>query len=117
MPVRRTPLDRQKAAAAYLIHGNSKAASRACAIPASTIRAWASTPEFQELVSSVRMDMAAVEGNSLRRIFRATLDSIQDRLRNGDVVLNRKTGRTVRVPVRALEAARISALMRDCLGD
>jgi hypothetical protein len=115
MPTRHTPLDRQKAATAYLVHGNSKAASRACGIPASTIRDWARTPEFQELVSLVRLDMAKLAGDSLRRIFLASLDNIEDRLRNGDVVLNRKTGQTVRRPVTALDAARIGALMRDCL--
>ncbi len=108
--------DRYKAAASLFACSNSIAASRETGIPASTIRHWSLNDiEFQEMGQEIRAEFGETIKNKLAAIVNESADQALDRLRNGDVIRDPKTGDQVRVPVKGRDAAIIGAVAFDKL--
>ena len=108
--------DRYKAAASLVATGNSMAASRESGIPASTIRHWAYNDEdFQLMCQEVRTEFGEKLKYKLAQIVDESTDQALDRLRNGDVIRDTKTGALVRVPIKGKDAAIIGAICFDKL--
>ena len=106
--------DRYKAAASLFARSNSIAASRETGIPASTIRHWSLNDiEFQEMGQEMRAEFGETIKNKLAAIVNEAADQTLDRLRNGDVIRDPKTGEQVRVPVKGRDAAIIGAVAID----
>ena len=116
MATRHTREDRYRAAASLVATGNSKAASRESGIPASTIRHWAYNDEdFQLMCQEVRTEFGERIKYKLAEIVNESTDQALDRLRNGDVIRDNKTGELVRVPIKGKDAAVIGAICFDKL--
>ena len=108
--------DRYKAAAALVATGNSKAASRESHIPASTIRHWSQHNEdFQLMCQEIKTEFGEKIKYKYAEIINESADQTLDRLRNGDVVRDTKTGDLVRVPIKGKDAAIIGAVAFDKL--
>ena len=108
--------DRYKAAAALVATGNSRAASRESNIPASTIRHWKYHDEnFKLICQEIRTALGDKIKYKYATIIDESADQVLDRLRNGDVVRDTKTGDLVRVPIKGKEAAIIGAIAFDKL--
>ena len=108
--------DRYKAAAALVATGNSKAASRESHIPASTIRHWSQHNEdFQLMCQEIKTEYGEKIKYKYAEIINESADQTLDRLRNGDVVRDTKTGDLVRVPIKGKDAAIIGAVAFDKL--
>ena len=108
--------DRYKAALALTATGNSKAASRESNIPASTIRYWDNNDEdFRLICQEIRTEFGEKIKFKFATIIDESSDQVLDRLRNGDVVRDTKTGDLVRVPIKGKEAAIIGAIAFDKL--
>ncbi len=108
--------DRYKAAAALVSTGNSQSASRESNIPASTLRHWAHHDEdFQLMCQEIRTALGEKIKYKYATIIDESADQVLDRLRNGDVIRDTKTGELVRVPIKAKEAAIIGAIAFDKL--
>ena len=116
MATKHTREDRYKAAASLVATGNSMAASRESGIPASTIRHWAYNDEdFQLMCQEVRTEFGEKIKYKLAEIVNESTDQALDRLRNGDVIRDNKTGELVRVPIKGKDAAVIGAICFDKL--
>ncbi len=116
MATKHTRTDRYRAAAALVATGNSKTASRESGIPASTIRHWSQNDDdFQMMCQEVRTEFGEKIKFKLAEIIDESADQTLDRIRNGDVVRDTKTGELVRVPVKAKELAIIGAVAFDKL--
>ena len=108
--------DRYKAAAALFATGNSKAASRESHIPASTIRHWSQNDDdFQMMCQEVRTEFGEKIKFKLAEIIDESADQTLDRIRNGDVIRDTKTGELVRVPIKGRDLAIIGAVAFDKL--
>ena len=108
--------DRYRAAAALVATGNSKAASRESNIPASTIRHWSQhDDDFQLMCQEVRTEFGEKIKYKLAEIVNESADQTLDRIRNGDVIRDTKTGDLVRVPIKGKDAAIIGAVAFDKL--
>lgn len=108
--------DRYKAAASLFASSNSIAASRETGIPASTIRHWSLNDiEFQEMCLEIRVEFGETIKYKLAAIVNESADQALDRLENGDVIRDPKTGELVRVPVKGKDAAIIGAVAFDKL--
>jgi len=108
--------DRYKAAALFVATGNSMAVSRDTGIPASTIRHWAQHDEdFQLMCQEIWTEFGEKIKYKYAQIIDESTDQVLDRLRNGDVIRDSKTGELIRVPVKAKEAAIIGAITVDKL--
>jgi len=106
--------DRYKAAAALVATGNSKAASRESGIPASTIRHWSQNDDdFQMMCQEIRIEFGEKIKIKLAEIIDKSADQTLDRIRNGDVIRDPKTGELVRVPIKGRDLAIIGAVAFD----
>ena len=104
--------DRRQAAIQFCLHGNYKEVEKQTGIPDSTVQAWAKQPWFETILGEVRSEAnALIQARSLKTLHKA-FDEIEDRLEQGDAVVT-KFGDTVRVPVKARDAAVIAAIMFD----
>lgn len=106
---------RRKAAVAVAVYGNSKKAATACGVPASTIRDWrANDADFQGLMAEAEIDFGEQIRANLTQIVELATKETLDRLRHGDFALISR-GATVRVPVKARDAAIIAGIAFDKL--
>ncbi len=116
MATKYTREDRYKAAAALVATGNSKAASRESRIPASTIRHWSHNNEdFQLMCQEIKTEYGEKIKYKFAEIINESADQTLDRIRNGDVIRDSRTGDLVRVPVKARDLAIIGGVNFDKL--
>jgi len=108
--------DRYRAAAALVATGNSKSASRESHIPASTIRHWSQfDDDFQMMCQEIKTEFGEKIKFKFAEIINESADQVLDRLRNGDVIRDTKTGDLVRVPIKGKDSAIIGAVAFDKL--
>jgi hypothetical protein len=111
MATKYTREDRYKAAVSLVVNSNSKAASRECRIPASTIRHWKQHDEdFQLMCQEIKTEFGEKIKYQFAEIIDESARQTLDRLRNGDVIRDTKTGEQVRVPIKGKDAAIIGAV-------
>ncbi len=116
MATKHTRTDRYKAAAALVATGNSKAASRESGIPASTIRHWSKNDDdFLLMCQEIKTEFGEKIKYKFAEIINESADQTLDRLQNGDVIRDTKTGELVRVPIKGRDLAIIGAVAFDKL--
>ncbi len=116
MATKYTREDRYKAAAALVATGNSKAASRESGIPASTIRHWSrNDDDFQLMCQEIRTEYGEKIKYKFAEIISESANQTLDRIRNGDVIRDPKTGELVRVPIKGRDLAIIGGVAFDKL--
>ena len=116
MATKYTREDRYKAAAALVATGNSKAASRESGIPASTIRHWShNDDDFQLMCQEIRTEFGEKIKYKFAEIISESANQTLDRIRNGDVIRDPKTGELVRVPIKGRDLAIIGGVAFDKL--
>ena len=116
MATKHTLKDRYQAAASLIATGNSIAASRESGVPASTIRHWQHKDEdFQLVCQELQAEFADKIKFKLAEIINEAADQTLDRLTNGDVVRDNRTGELVRVPIKGKDAAIVGAVAFDKL--
>ncbi len=97
-------------------HGNSLVVSDMTGIPASTLRHWHRNDiDFQTMCQEIRVEFGESIKSKLASIIDAAADQALDRLQNGDVVRDNRTGDLVRVPIRGKDAAIVGAVAFDKL--
>jgi hypothetical protein len=107
---------RYQAAAAMVAHGNSLAVADQTGIPASTLRYWhRNDEEFQSMCQEVWVEFGDGIKSKLAAIIDESADQALDRLKNGDVVRDNRTGDLVRVPIKGRDAAIVGAVAFDKL--
>jgi len=108
--------NRYRAAAALVASGNSKDASRESGIPASTIRHWAhNDDDFQIICQEIRTEFGERIKHQLAEIIHESAKETLDRVKNGDVIRDTKTGELVRVPIKGRDLAIIGGVAFDKL--
>ena len=108
--------NRCRAAAALTATGNSKAASRESGIPASTIRHWAhNDDDFQMMCQEIRTEFGERIKHQLAEIIHESAKETLDRVKNGDVIRDTKTGELARVPIKGRDLAIIGGVAFDKL--
>jgi len=108
--------NRYKAAAALLATGNSKAASRESGIPASTIRHWIHNDhDFQIMCQEIRTQYGEQIKYKFAEIIHESAKETLDRVKNGDVTRDTKTGELVRIPIKGRDLAIIGGVAFDKL--
>ena len=107
-----TPEERIMAATYYAVTGSSIQASEKCAqtgtpIPASTIRKWKNTTSWwKPVLHEVRKAKQDQLDAKLTSIIMEGADKLEDRVRNGNIKLNPKTGELNRIPMTSGELAK-----------
>ena len=107
-----TPEERIMAATYYAVTGSSLQASEKCGqtgthIPASTIRKWKNTTSWwKPVLHEVRKAKQEELDAKLTSIIMEGADKLEDRVRNGNIKLNPRTGELNRIPMTSGELAK-----------
>jgi hypothetical protein len=97
----------------FAVCHNSRRAAEITKIPEGTIRAWKETQWWHEGMQRVHLEKDEELGGSLTQLIDKAVDSINDRLDNGNYVYNPKLDKLIRKPVDAKELAIVAAISVD----
>lgn len=97
----------------YLALGNRNEASRVCNVPIATVKSWSMQPWWQELITSIQSGEGQRSDNKMSKVIDKALDLIVDRLEQGDYQYDQKTGRLVKVPLKARDLERVASGLFD----
>jgi hypothetical protein len=92
----------------YLVLGNMKLVSVDTGVDYGLLRQWKMQPWWKDLELEIRATQNIAVDNKLSRIIERAMDLTLDRLENGEIVLNRKTGLLDRVPVSMKDANKVT---------
>lgn len=91
----------------WLVSGNLAATAAALGIPLATIKTWRYSKWWSEITQELKNEGRVQLSNRLKTVASKALEITMDRLENGDIRMS-PTGETVRIPVPALTAAKIT---------
>lgn len=97
----------------YLAVGKAPMVEAITGVPRATIRQWKMKPWWKELVEEIRSEETLELDAKLRKIVDKSLDTVVDRLENGDFSRNPKTGKLSRTPVKMRDAERVASELID----
>ncbi len=92
----------------YMSVGNMRLVSEVMNIPYNTLVDWKREPWWADLVEEVRKAKRSKTNNKITKIIEDSLELIQDRIENGDFILNNKTGAVERKPVPLRDVANVT---------
>lgn len=92
----------------FLSLGNVRATCDVTRVPYETLRVWRQEPWWATIVSDIQTSKRAALNNRLGGVVDKSLELVEDRLENGDFVLNNKTGQIMRKPAALKDVARIA---------
>lgn len=99
---------RMEVVSRYMLLGNMRVVSEQTNIPYNTLVEWKKSEWWPELVDQLRRQKKGKTNESITKLIEQSMDVMQDRLENGDFILNNKTGEIVRKPVGIKEATTIA---------
>ena len=82
-------------------------------VPRQTIRIWKMQPWWNDLVKEIQQSEDQELDGKLSKIIDRSLDAVNERLTNGDFILDSKTGTIKRVPVKMRDAHRVTTDLLD----
>lgn len=97
----------------YLLLGNLAEVGRQLQIPDITLRMWKVTQWWKDIVDSLKSQETIVFGQRLKTLIEKSLLAVDDRLANGDVIYNQKTGELIRKPVAMKDALKVATDLID----
>lgn len=90
----------------YLITGSRRKTAEMAEISLQTLDRYRDQPWWDEVVAEIKKQRDSKVVHKLSSIVERALEVVEDRLENGDIVLNNKTGTLVRKPVPLREASK-----------
>jgi hypothetical protein len=114
-PKNKTYTEKQKmeAACAFAVAGNSRRVSEITGIPEGTIRSWKNTEWWFETMEQIQKEENEELDTKLTALLNKAVDTVNDRLENGDVIYDTKRGILAKKPVSGKDAAIITAITLD----
>lgn len=104
--------EKREAVALYFVHGTQSAVAQALDIPQRTISDWMRSDWWAEYHAAMVRSCKDESGSAFRRIVKKAATGLEDRLDNGDIILDRK-GREKRKPISAKDLTVIMAIATD----
>lgn len=91
--------EKTDAAKRWIVLGNMRLVSEVTGIPYNTLHDWRKQDWWSELINEVRNGQKAQRNTKMNTVIEDSIEVIHDRILNGDVILNNKTGELQRKPV------------------
>ena len=109
------PEDKKTEVVALYVSGVTRVADleRLTHVPASTIQAWRNQDWWLEVSEKIHTTIDQDLVSKQTEIVESALEQIQDRLENGDAVVNKRTGEVTRKPVSMRDATIVANTMTD----
>ena len=98
---------------AYLTLGNLQQVSAMTNVPVGTLRQWKRADWWTEIVQNIQDEDSQELDAKLRKVVDKTLQVIEDRLDNGDVIYDSKVGEVRRVPAKLRDAVSAANTLID----
>lgn len=99
---------KREAVTKYVIYGNVRRVAEETGVLAETLYDWMREQWWRDMEQEIRSGVKSELMGKMHGIVNRALDILDDRLENGDVVLNLKTGELNRRPVAARDVQRIA---------
>lgn len=112
-PAHWSPAQKEMAVAKWLILGNLMEVQRQTQVPEITLRKWKAQDWWKEKETELRKQANTELEGKLGKVLDKSLEQTMDRLENGDIFYNQRTGKFERVPVKANVVNQISKNMLD----
>lgn len=100
--------EKNNAVKVYLKEGTIVETCRQTGIPEDTLRKWCTTDWWREKLIAYNKESAQVLSGKLGKVLDKALAAVEERLDNGDMIYNPKTGKTTRIGVKASVANKIT---------
>jgi hypothetical protein len=97
-----------QAVSTWLMLGNMAETAIVTGIPLPTLKNWRYTDWFKEMALQLQGEELDKTTASMRKLVDKALKAVEDRLELGDAMFDQKTGKIVRIPVKAQVALKIS---------
>lgn len=95
----------------WLALGNLRQVSEDTGVDYGLVRKWRTEPWWMEIEAEIKASRHTQVDNKLSRIVDKSLELLQDRLENGDFILNQKTGEVMRKPVALKDVNKVAVDM------
>jgi hypothetical protein len=102
-----------EAVTTYLALGNLNETSKVINVPLPTLSKWKQSAWWKELVDDIQSGDNQKADNKMSKVIDRALDIIVERLEQGDYQYDQKTGKLVKVPLKARDLERISSGLFD----
>lgn len=102
--------DQQKleAVATYVMLGNMVETALVTSIPLDTLKLWKRSEWFRDLQLQIRDEDVQQLDTNIQKVVGKALKALEDRLDNGDYQYDPKTGKPVRIPIKATVALKVT---------
>ena len=97
----------------YLALGKVPMVEAVTGVPRATIRQWKLTPWWKEMVAQIQTESDQELDTKLSKIIDMSLDAVNERLENGEFILDSKTGQVKRIPVKLKDVHRVAVDLLD----
>ena len=108
--------DKKKQMAActtYLATGSIAETSRIINVPYRTVQEWTYSDWWKQLMTEIQSGENQKTDNKMSRVIEKTLDMLVSRIEEGDYQYDQKTGRLVKIPLKARDLERITSGLFD----
>lgn len=103
-----TQQQKLQAVATYVMLGNLTETSLVTEIPRYTLREWKVKDWWKDLVNQIRDEDVQQLDSNLQRVIQKALKATEDRLDAGEYQYDPKTGKVIRIPIKANIALKIT---------
>lgn len=93
----------------YLLLGKLSKVSEVTGVNYNTLRMWKMEPWWHDLVRQLQQEETQELDTKLSRVIDKTIHHLNDRIENGDFILDSKTGTVKRVPVKMRDLHRVTS--------
>lgn len=93
--------------------GSLRETAEKAGVNAATIENWRKLPWWENMLREIRETYDAKLDNKLSKLIGKVLGTVEDRLDNGDQVLNQRTGKLEARPISARDAGTIASMLLD----
>lgn len=97
----------------YLATGSTAETSRICNVPAKTIDSWRVKDWWSNLVTDIQGGEGQKQDNKMSKVIDRALDILMVRIEEGDYQYDQKTGRVVKIPLKARDLERVASGLFD----
>lgn len=97
----------------YLATGSNAETSRLCNVPVATINTWKTTDWWSNLIKEIQGGEGQKQDNKMTKVIDKALDVLMDRIEGGDYQYDQKTGRIVKIPLKARDLERVASGLFD----
>jgi hypothetical protein len=95
--------------AIYLQCGSLRETESQTGVSVPTLENWRKSAWWDDLVAQIKTAQTSQQNNKLTQLINKSLGIVEDRLENGEMILNNKTGELVRKPVGIRDATRAAS--------